>query len=44
VRITDDNGRLKKFFKKSEWTQPNLSLRIRREIFLRIFFRLIQLF
>jgi hypothetical protein len=34
VRITDDNGRLKKLFKKAEWTQSNISLRIRREIFI----------
>ena len=33
VRITDDNGRLRKFFKKAEWNSSYISLRIRREIF-----------
>ena len=33
VRITDDNGRLRKFLKKSKWNSSKISLRIRGEIF-----------
>jgi hypothetical protein len=34
VKITDDNGRLKKILKKSEWNSSKISLRIRREFFI----------
>lgn len=33
VKITDDNGRLRKFLKKSEWNLSKISLRIRGEFF-----------
>jgi hypothetical protein len=33
VRITDDNGRLRKLLKKAEWNSSYISLRFRREIF-----------
>lgn len=34
VRITDDNGRLRDFLKKSEWDPSNSSLHIWREFFI----------
>ena len=33
VRITNDNGRLRKLLKKAKWNSSYISLRIRREIF-----------
>jgi hypothetical protein len=34
VRITDDNGRLRKLLKKAKWNSSYISLRIWREIFI----------